>query len=122
MLLDGYSPLGFLLPTPDACWRRVHLPALRRSPLMLCSLYAPDIGYPVDVRLAFWTRLRASMDELRQRFPACRFLLAGDCNVWLPGLLAACTNYNDCGPGPSAELRCKINSGCEIGCAPPAAN
>ena len=54
------------------------------------SFYAPHVGCPESDRLAFWQRLSDSIGEVLQAVPGVDVVIAGDSNLWIPGLAQAC--------------------------------
>ena len=50
---------------------------------MVCSFYAPHPGIDVNVRVAFWQELTATVRHVRSTVDL-PMVIAGDANVWLP--------------------------------------
>ena len=93
--IDGCEA-GFLVKNTSPSWSvssrstssrfrwRCLAPALdRSSPVLVCSFYAPHVGMSISQRVAFWSDLRVSIQEVLQLYPRCEQLLAGDCNVYM---------------------------------------
>ena len=51
------------------------------------TFYAPHVGCPEPERVAFWHRLFASIQAVTHALPDVPVALAGDSNVWFPGLV-----------------------------------
>ena len=66
------------------------------------SFYAPHVGCPESERLAFWQRLSNSIGDVLQALPGVDVILAGDSNLWVPGLVQAC-------PQRSADRSCLVS-------------
>ena len=60
------------------------------SPTAVASFYAPHIGCPEPERLDFLHRLSNSIGEILQALPGVDVGLAGDSNLWVPGLVRSC--------------------------------
>ena len=52
--------------------------------ICVCSFYAPHVGIALDVRVAFWRNLAATVQHVSQVHSHCPLLLAGDSNIWFP--------------------------------------
>ena len=73
----------------DICWRLVsHGESIPST--AIASFYAPHVGCPESDRLAFWQRLSDSIGEVLQAVPGVDVVIAGDSNLWIPGLVHAC--------------------------------
>ena len=56
--------------------------------IAIASFWAPHVGCPEDERLAFWVMLHASIAAVRASLPSALLLIAGDSNLWVPGLVS----------------------------------
>ena len=75
---------------PNNPWERVDpCKKTRMSDSPLTALL--NVGCPKTKRVAFWERLRASAGEVVQTVPGVDIVLAGDSNLWVPGLVHACS-------------------------------
>ena len=99
--IDGCEA-GFLVKNASPSWPvsirsvssrfrwRCLAPALdHSSPVLVCSFYAPHVGMSISCRMAFWSDLRVSIQEVLQLYARCELLLAGDCNVYLGELMGS---------------------------------
>ena len=57
-------------------------------PTALCSFWAPHVGLPEPSRTQFWSRMHTCISVIKQQIPGVNFLIAGDSNLWIPGLVA----------------------------------
>ena len=72
--------------TANLVWRL--LPATGGStPIAMASFWAPHVGLPENVRMQFWIRLHTSISVIKRQLPGISFLIAGDANLWIPGLV-----------------------------------
>ena len=70
----------------DIAWRFLHCQEGSWS-VAVASFYAPHVGCPDIDRLQFWQRLYVSIQMVTHEFPEVPLLIAGDSNVWFPGLV-----------------------------------
>lgn len=57
------------------------------APVAMASFWAPHVGCSDEERTSFWTRMHASICVVKARFPQSSLLIAGDANLWVPGLV-----------------------------------
>ena len=73
------------------------------SAVCVRSFYAPHVGINIDVRVAFWRSLAASVQRLCQRHSRCLLFLAGDSNIWFPAFHLGRTRQADVALIPIVE-------------------
>jgi hypothetical protein len=84
---------GSCLPIPNVQdeinirWRLV-VHAHDAAPTAFASFWAPHIGCPDPERVAFWRNLHCSIERVRHEAPGADIVLAGDSNLWIPGLVS----------------------------------
>ena len=52
--------------------------------ICVCSFHASHVGIAIDVRVAFWRNLAATVQHVSKVHSHCPLLLAGDSNIWFP--------------------------------------
>ena len=57
--------------------------------IAFASVYAPRVGCQDSVRTNFWQRLFASVDDVVRALRGVSFVIVGDSNVWLPGIIVS---------------------------------
>ena len=73
----------------DICWK-VFVCGEACASTAIASFYAPHVGCPEPERLSFWQRLSDSIGEITHSMPGIDIVLAGDSNLWVPGLMQNC--------------------------------
>ena len=80
------SPIPAIHDQTNIQWRLLSLKD-ESSSIALATFYAPHVGCPEHERLSFWQGLFASVQTLTHALPGAPIVLAGDSNVWFPGLV-----------------------------------